>query len=86
MVRTRSKSKRPAKVRITKKMKKFANEPIEGKPIEAIAGIGKVFGKRLRDMGITTASQLVEKRQALVERGDDYAREFNEFLNKEIMT
>jgi len=85
MVRTRSRGKRPAKVRITKKIKKFVNEPIEGKPVEAVGGIGKVYGKRLRERGITTAAQLLEKRNALVEMGEEYDRTFNKMLHEEIM-
>ena len=83
MVRTRSRGKRPAKVRITKKIKKFVNEPIEGKPVEAVGGIGKVYGKRLRERGITTAAQLLEKRNASMEEENE--EEFNRFLHEEIM-
>lgn len=43
----------------SQKHKDFVREPIFGKPIDAIAGVGAVYGEKLKEKGFEKASNLL---------------------------
>lgn len=52
----------------TQKRRNFASEPMTGKLITEVPGIGPAFGERLRNVGIKTAKKIY---QVFLKKGKD---------------